>query len=261
MTQKLTELSALAADFEQHLPPLQLPEGHPDDRPIAAWIDHTLLKPEATPDQIDQLCAEARLAGFASVCVNPVHISQARRQLEGSPVLACAVIGFPLGATLIQAKVEETRLAIEAGAQEIDMVLQVGLLRAGHYEAVAADIQRVVETAHPHGAKVKVILEMVLLNRFEKIMGCLLSQMVGADFVKTSTGFNTGGATLEDVDLMRRVVGPVTGVKAAGGVRTLADARAFLRAGATRLGSSSGVKIVQEAAGAPLSAASSRSDY
>lgn len=260
MTRNFQELAALAADFERELPALQLPPGHPDDRPIAAWIDHTLLKPEATPDQIDQLCAEARAAGFASVCVNPVYIAQARRLLEGSGVLACAVVGFPLGATLTQAKAEETRLAIEAGAQEIDMVLPVGLLRGRQYEAVAVDIQRVVEAAHPHGAKLKVILETVLLNRFEKIMGCLLSQMVGADFVKTSTGFNAGGATLEDVDLMRRVVGPQTGVKAAGGVRTLEDARAFLRAGATRLGSSSGVKIVQEAAGSPQGSAAA-ADY
>lgn len=260
MSQILTELIARAEAYQLNLPELRLPEGHPDGRPIARWIDHTLLKPEATPEQIDQLCAEAREAKFASVCVNSLYAGQARRLLEGSGVLACVVVGFPLGAMLSQAKAAETRLAIEAGAQEIDMVLPVGLLRARQYAAVFEDIGQVVETAHARGALVKVILETVLLNRFEKIMGCLVSQAAGADFVKTSTGFNTGGATLEDVELMRRVVGPLTGVKAAGGVRSLADAVAFLRAGATRLGSSSGVKIVQEAAGAaPVSAG--RADY
>lgn len=260
MSQTLAELITRAEAYEQTLPELRLPAGHPDGRPVAAWIDHTLLKPEATPAQIDQLCAEAREAKFASVCVNTVYAGQARRALEGSGVLACVVVGFPLGAMLSQAKAAETRLALEAGAQEIDMVLPVGLLRARQYQAVLDDIGMVAEAAHAHGALLKVILENVLLNRFEKIMGCLLSQAAGADFVKTSTGFNTGGATLEDVELMRRVVGPVTGVKAAGGVRSLADALAFLRVGATRLGSSSGVKIVQEAAGA-APVATGRADY
>lgn len=260
MNHTISELTTKAEAYEQHLPDLVLPQGHPDARPIAAWIDHTLLKPEATPAQIDALCDEARAAHFASVCVNSVYAGQARRALEGSGVLTCVVVGFPLGAMLSQAKAAETRLAIEAGAQEIDMVLPVGLLRGQQYQAVVDDIDQVVQAAHAHGALVKVILETVLLNRYEKIMGCLLSQSAGADFVKTSTGFNTGGATLEDVELMRRVVGPHTGVKAAGGVRSLADALAFLRVGATRLGSSSGVKIVQEAAGAaPVSAG--RSDY
>jgi deoxyribose-phosphate aldolase len=260
MSQKLIELTTLAEAYQQHLPDLRLPDGHPDDRPVARWIDHTLLKPEATPAQIEQLCTEAREARFASVCVNTVFSGLARQRLEGSGVLTCVVVGFPLGAMLSQAKAAETRLAIEAGAQEIDMVLPVGLLRGRQYQAVSDDIAQVVEAAHAGGALVKVILETVLLDRYEKIMGCLLSQWAGADFVKTSTGFSTGGATLEDVDLMRRVVGPHTGVKAAGGVRSLSDALAFLRAGATRLGSSSGVKIVQEAAGtAPVNA--SRSDY
>jgi len=247
MTQNLSKLISLAADFEKDLPPLQLPEGHPDNRPLAAWIDHTLLKPEATPDQIEKLCEEARQYSFASVCVNPVYVPLARRELEGSPVLTCTVVGFPLGATLADAKADETRWAIDFGAQEIDMVIAIGLLRGGQYEAVLTDISRVVEVAHPHGAKVKVILETALLNRSEKIMGCLLARAAGADFVKTSTGFGPGGATPEDVELMRRVVGTVMGVKAAGGVRSAADALTMLRAGATRLGTSSGVKIAQEA--------------
>ena len=213
---------------------------------MAAWIDHTLLKPEATPEQVEILCAEARQYEFASVCINPVYVPLAHRALAGSPVLVCTVVGFPLGATLSEAKGEETRLAIEAGAKEIDMVIPVGLLKAGQYEAVSADVRRIVEISHARSAQVKVILEMVLLTHFEKIIGCLICQAAGADFVKTSTGFGPGGATLEDVDLMRRVVRPEMGVKAAGGVRTLADAQAMLRAGATRLGSSSGVKIVQE---------------
>jgi deoxyribose-phosphate aldolase len=247
MNRNFSELLALASDYEKNLPDLELPEGHPDQRPVAAWIDHTLLKPEATPEQIEKLCDEARQYQFASVCINPVYVPLAHRLLAGSPVLVCTVVGFPLGATLTGAKVEETRLAILAGAQEIDMVIAVGLLKGAQYAAVAEDIQRVVETAHREGAVVKVIQEMALLTRYEKIVGCLISKMEGADFVKTSTGFGPGGATVEDVELMRRVVGPRMGVKAAGGVRSLADAQAMLRVGATRLGSSSGAKIVQEA--------------
>ena len=248
MAQNLNELIALATEFEQNLPPLQLPKDQPGNRPIASWIDHTLLKPEATPEQVETLCKEALKYNFASVCINPVYVPLAHRLLHNSPVLVCTVVGFPLGATLADAKADEARLSTLAGAQEIDMVIAIGLLRGKQYQAVADDIARVVEVSHPHGAKVKVILEMAYLNHSEKIMGCLLSQMVGADFVKTSTGFGPSGATVEDVELMRRVVGLRTGVKAAGGVRSLEDARAMLQAGANRLGSSSGVKIVQEAA-------------
>jgi deoxyribose-phosphate aldolase len=247
MNNTVTEKLSLARQYEQQLPELMLPAGHPDDRPLAAWIDHTLLKPEATPDQVTSLCAEARMYTFASVCINPVYVPLASRLLEGSPVRVCTVIGFPLGATFSATKAEETRLALEAGAHEIDMVIPVGLLKGGQYDALAADIRRVVEISHAGGALVKVILEMVLLTRYEKIAGCLISRMVGADFVKTSTGFSSGGATLEDVELMRRVVGPRMGVKAAGGVRSLADAMAMLKAGATRLGTSAGAKIVEEA--------------
>jgi deoxyribose-phosphate aldolase len=247
MTQNLNELKSLAAEFEQNLPPLELPAGHPDSRRFSAWIDHTILKPEATPDQIETLCNEAVQFRFASVCVNPVYVPLARRLVDGSGVLVCCVVGFPLGATLTLAKAEETRLALEAGAQEIDMVIPVGLLIGGDFQAVLDDITAVVETCHPHGAQVKVILETALLNRQQKIMGCLLARTAGAEFVKTSTGFGPGGATVEDVDLMRRVVGPQMGVKASGGIRSLDDAQAMLAAGATRLGTSSGVKIVQQA--------------
>ncbi len=244
---QLQEVLTRAAEYDRELPPLRLPEGHPGDLRIAAWIDHTLLKPEATPEQIEMLCREALEYVFAAVCVNPVFVPLCRRMLEGSNVRVCTVIGFPLGATLTGAKADETRRAIEVGAQEVDMVIPIGLLRGGQYQAVAEDIAAVVEAARPHGALVKVILEMGFLNRREKIIGCLLSQSAGADFVKTSTGFGPGGATLEDVELMRRVVGPHMGVKAAGGIRSLADARAMLAVGANRLGTSSGVKIVQEA--------------
>lgn len=246
MNRDFSELLDLAREYEQNLPDLQMPGGHPDSRPFASWIDHTLLKPEATPEQIENLCEEARKYHFATVCINPIYIPLARRLLEGSKVEICTVVGFPLGATLKDVKAEETRCAIDEGAVEIDMVAAIGMIKGEKWDAVADDIQRVVEAAHPRGAKVKVILEMALLTRFEKIVGCLISRMSGADFVKTSTGFGPGGATLEDVELMRRVVGLQTEVKAAGGIRSLADARAMLKAGATRLGTSSGVKIVQE---------------
>jgi deoxyribose-phosphate aldolase len=247
MSNNMNEILSRAAAFEKELPALQLPQGHPGDLRMAAWIDHTLLKPEATPDQIEKLCQEALEYRFASVCINPVFVPLCRGLLEGSNVRVCTVVGFPLGATLSLVKADETRRAIEAGAEEIDMVIPVGLLRGGQYQAVLDDIGLVVEVSHANGALVKVILEMALLNRAEKIIGCLLSQAAGADFVKTSTGFGPGGATLEDVELMRRVVGPNMGVKAAGGVRSLADAREMLNIGATRLGTSAGVKIVQEA--------------
>jgi deoxyribose-phosphate aldolase len=215
-------------------------------RSMASWIDHTLLKPEAVPAQIDALCAEALRYSFASVCINPLYVAQAASLLKDSPVLVCTVVGFPLGATPTRVKVAETRACMEMGAAEIDMVLPVGLLRAGEYAAVLEDIQSVAAAAHAQRALLKVIFENALLDDLAKVAACLLCKEAGADFVKTSTGFGPGGATLADVALMRRVIGPQMGVKAAGGVRSLADARAFLSAGATRLGSSSGVKIMQE---------------
>lgn len=240
------EIRREAEEYAARLPDLQLPAGHPASRPMAAWIDHTLLKPEATPAQIAQLCAEAVRYSFASVCINPLYVGQAAPLLKDSTVRVCSVVGFPLGATPTRVKVAETRVCLELGASEIDMVLPVGLLRACEYEAVFEDIQSVTTAAHAQGALVKVIFENALLDDFAKICACLLCKEAEADFVKTSTGFGPGGATLADVELMRRMVGPQMGVKAAGGVRSLADARAFLAAGATRLGSSSGVKIMQE---------------
>jgi deoxyribose-phosphate aldolase len=248
LTQTLTtaQVRELTAEYARQLPPLVLPEGHPGCRSMAARIDHTLLKPEAQPVQIVTLCEEARRYSFASVCINPLYVALAAEKLAGSPVLTCTVVGFPLGATPTRVKVFETRACLENGAREIDMVIPIGLLRAGEYQAVFDDIMAVTETTHAAGALVKVILEMALLDQEQKIAGCLLTKAAGADFVKTSTGFGPGGATSADVELMRRVVGRDLGVKAAGGVRSLADARAMLAAGATRLGSSAGVKIMQE---------------
>ncbi|BAJ63950.1 deoxyribose-phosphate aldolase [Anaerolinea thermophila] len=242
----MKEILTLLDEFERVLPPLVLPEELSSNKPFSSWIDHTLLKPEATPQQIEHLCEEAKQYQFASVCVNPVYVSQVARALQGTPVKVCTVIGFPLGATPTRVKVFETRTCLEMGAQEIDMVLPIGHLRAGEFEYVLEDIYSVVEAAHAQDALVKVILETALLDHRQKIAGCLLSQKAGADFVKTSTGFGPGGATVEDIELMRRVVGPNTGVKASGGVRNLDIARAMLHAGANRLGTSSGVIIMKE---------------
>lgn len=211
---------------------------------LASRIDHTLLKPEATREQVMQLCEEARRYGFASVCVNPAYVPLCAELLRGSPVRVCTVIGFPLGATLAEAKASEARIAIERGARELDMVLNVGALKSKDYETAARDIRAVVRVAQAGGAIVKVILETALLSEEEKVAACLLAKAAGADFVKTSTGFSSGGATVEDVALMRRVVGEGMGIKAAGGIRTRADAERMVQAGATRLGTSSGVRIV-----------------
>ncbi len=227
-----------------------LPEAHP----LARYIDHTLLKPEATAAQVAQLCAEARTHQFAAVCINPVHVLQAASLLQGTGVAVCTVVGFPLGASLPEAKAFEARRALEQGATEIDMVINLGALKGGQWEAVAQDIRAVVATcqAYTPPALVKVILETCLLTDEEKVRACQVAQAAGADFVKTSTGFNASGATVADVALMRRTVGPALGVKAAGGVRSRAEAEAMLAAGATRIGTSSGVKIVQGmAAGSP----------
>jgi len=223
--------------------------GIPADANIAAKIDHTLLKPDATPDQIAQLCFEARKYGFASVCVNPGHVKLCSDLLRGSQVKVCTVIGFPLGATSPEAKVYETETALRDGATEIDMVINIGALKGGDYTWVARDIQGVVETSHAAGAIVKVIIETSLLSDEEKIKACLLAKEADADFVKTSTGFAGGGATVDDVTLMRRVVGPEMGVKASGGVHTYEEARSMVEAGATRIGASAGVKIVQGSKG------------
>lgn len=243
----LVDLRSKVEAFLRELPPLPDLPPLPQGAALAGWIDHTLLKPEATTEQIRRLCAEARAYRFATVCVNPVFVPLARQELRDSEVGVCAVISFPLGAHTARQKVLEARQVLEDGASEIDMVIHIGALKGGEYEKVLEEIAAVVTEAHAHRASVKVILEMALLTLTEKIWGCLLSQAAGADFVKTSTGFGPGGATVEDVSLMRRVVGAQMGVKAAGGIRTLKDAQAMLRAGANRLGSSSGVSILQEA--------------
>ena len=217
------------------------------ERPIASLIDHTLLRPEATQDQIAQLCEEAREYGFAAVCVNPTNVKLATRLLKSSPVAVCTVVGFPLGATLPEVKAYEAQQALSYGATEIDMVINIGALKSEDYELVEQDIAAVARTCHDNGAICKVIIEAALLTEEEKVMVCQLAKKAGADYVKTSTGFGPGGATMEDVALMRRVVGPSMGIKAAGGVRTLETVREMIEAGATRIGTSSGVKIVQEA--------------
>lgn len=216
---------------------------------LAYMIDHTLLKPDATHDQIVTLCQEARQNTFATVCINPTWVALAADQLRGSPVKVCTVVGFPLGATLPEVKAYETERTIADGATEIDMVQNVGALKSRDYHLVAADVAAVVETAHARHATVKVIIEAALLTEEEKIESCAIAQAAGADYVKTSTGFASGGATAADVALMRRVVGPGIGVKAAGGIKSAADAAQMIAAGATRLGASAGVKIVREAAG------------
>jgi deoxyribose-phosphate aldolase len=232
--------------YSAELPPAPPALAYPTDQTLAGWIDHTILKPEATGEQVKTLCAEARQFGFAAVCVNPVYVPLVAALLSGSAVKVCSVVSFPLGTTPLVNKVQETRTAVQHGAQEIDMVLNVGALKSGTPQMAFEDVRAVVEEAHAGNAQVKVILETCLLTREEKILASLLCKEAGADFVKTSTGFGAGGATVEDVDLMRRVVGAQVGVKASGGIRTLADARAMLDAGANRLGMSAGVKILQE---------------
>ncbi len=223
-----------------------------DARTIARMIDHTLLKPEATPDQIEMLCDEASQYQFAAVCVNPTHVERAVASLQSTQstqstqVAVCTVVGFPLGATLTAVKVFETEQAIKIGATEIDMVINIGALKAGDDDLVRADIAAVVAACGSAMAMCKVIIETALLTDEEKERACRLAVEAQADYVKTSTGFSTSGAKVDDVALMRRVVGPNIGVKAAGGMRTLTDARAMVTAGATRLGTSSGVKIVSE---------------
>ena len=222
---------------------------------VAARIDHTALKPATTEAEIRHLCLEAMNYHFASVCVNPTWVALAAELLADSPVRTCTVIGFPLGATLSAVKAYETAASIATGAQEVDMVINIGLLKDAHYDEVRQDIRGVVKAARSAGGRsrpvvVKVIIETALLTEFEKRMACILAAEAGADFVKTSTGFSGGGATVEDFRLMRQVVGPQMGVKASGGIRNAEAALALLEAGATRLGVSAGVTIIQELSGA-----------
>jgi deoxyribose-phosphate aldolase len=217
------------------------------DPSIAGMIDHTILRPDATEADVTRICREAAQYGFASVCVNPYWVSLCSRLLVGTPVKVCTVVGFPLGATTTEAKVAETASALRCGAQEIDMVQNVGALRSGDAERVKMDIAAVVETAHAAGAIVKVILETSLLDDNQKAVACTMAKLAKADFVKTSTGFSSGGATVHDIALMRSVVGAEMGVKASGGIRTRDDLTAMAAAGATRIGASASVKIVEGA--------------
>lgn len=214
------------------------------DTNIAKLIDHTLLKPEATPKDIEKLCLEAIQYQFASVCVNPCYVKLASEILKGRKVKVCTVIGFPLGANRTETKVFETEKAIDDGAQEVDMVMNIGMLKGGYYEYVEQDIRAVVNVAHKRDVLVKVILETALLTDEEKVKACLLAKRANADFVKTSTGFSKGGATAGDVALMRRVVGTAMGVKASGGIRSYEEALQMIKSGADRIGASASVKIV-----------------
>jgi len=219
----------------------------PTDKSLAHAIDHTLLKPDATQDEIAQLCFEARKYGFASVCINSAHVKLCADLLKGSGVPVCTTIGFPLGATPTDVKVFEAQQAIRDGASELDMVINVGALRSRDYELVRGDIAALARACHAGNAILKVIIEAAFLNDEEKVIACQLAKVAGADFVKTSTGFGPSGATPEDVALMRRVVGASMGVKAAGGIRTYADAQKMIAAGASRIGASASVKIIQGA--------------
>ncbi len=221
----------------------------PRDLSMARLIDHTLLKPDATAEEIAQLCREAREYHFASVCVNSGWVPLASDLLKGSDVAVCTVVGFPLGASLPEVKAYEAQIAIQNGASEVDMVQNIGYLKSRDLKALHHDIATVVATCHAHNVICKVILETSKLTDEEKVIASQVSVMAGADFVKTSTGFGGGGATVHDVALMRRVVGPNVGVKASGGVRSYEDAQAMVKAGATRIGASAGVAIVRQERG------------
>jgi deoxyribose-phosphate aldolase len=218
------------------------------DPSIAALIDHTILKADATRADVVKICREARQYNFASVCINPFWVPLVRAELAGTPVKVCTVVGFPLGATSTESKAAEAAIAVRDGAQEVDMVINVGALKSGDQDAVKADIAAVAKTAHAGGAILKVILETSLLNDTEKAIACVLAKAAGAEFVKTSTGFSTAGATAHDIALMRQSVGPEMGIKASGGIRSLQDLQAMTAAGATRIGASASVKIVEATA-------------
>ncbi len=235
------------------------------DRPdrIASLIDHTLLKPDSTRVEIARVCAEARTAAFASVCINPFWVRFVKGELEGSPVRVCTVIGFPLGANETETKVAEAQTALAHGAKELDVVQNIGALRSGELQVIRDELKRLADLAHSEGAILKVILETGLLSADEKKISCQLAAESGADFVKTSTGFASGGATAEDVSLMRSIVGSGIGVKASGGIRTLAALRDMVKAGASRIGTSSGVNILKEldSASDPVSSVSGSGNY
>ncbi|HOB20054.1 MAG TPA: deoxyribose-phosphate aldolase [Candidatus Atribacteria bacterium] len=215
-----------------------------DKKTLASMIDHTLLKPTAEKKDVVELCRQAKENSFASVCVNPWFVKLAAQELKGTDVKVCTVVGFPLGANATETKAFEARKAVEDGAEEVDMVINIGALKSGDHEYVKNDIAAVVNASGD--ALVKVIIETCFLTDEEKVAACKLAKEAGAGFVKTSTGFGTGGATVEDVALMRKTVGDTVGVKASGGVRSLKDALAVIEAGANRIGTSSGVKIIEE---------------
>ncbi len=217
---------------------------------IAYCIEHTLLKPEATEDDVQKLCREAEEYGFAAVCVHPAYVRLASQLLQGTSVKVCTVVGFPLGSNLPEVKAYEASRVIDKGADEIDMVINIGALKSGEDELVYRDIQRVVEVSQEEGVVVKVIIETSYLTKGEKVEACRLACRAGADFVKTSTGLGPGGATVRDVILLREtVVGSSMGVKAAGGIRTYKDAKKMIEAGATRIGTHAGVQIIKESRG------------
>ena len=212
---------------------------------IASYIDHTLLKPDATGEQIDKLCQEAREYGFASVCVNPYYVARCVKNLKGTAVKVCTVVGFPLGATTMETKAFEALQAVASGAQEIDMVMNVCAMKSGHTKAIEQEIQALAAAVEDK-AILKVIIETCLLTDEEKVQACRIARRCGANFVKTSTGFSTGGATVEDVALMKKAAGANVKVKASGGIRDYATAKAMIEAGADRIGASAGVSIVKE---------------
>lgn len=214
------------------------------DSSVARMIDHTLLKPEATPEEISKLCSEAMTYNFASVCINPCYVKMCNELLKGTQVKVCTVIGFPLGAATTEIKRAEAEQALQNGAQEIDMVINIGMLKQGDYDYVFNDINQVVLAGKKYNALCKVIIETALLTDEEKVKACLISKEAKADFVKTSTGFSKGGATAGDVALMKYVVGSTVGVKASGGIRTAEDAKLMIESGADRIGASASVKIV-----------------
>jgi deoxyribose-phosphate aldolase len=246
MNTHLKNILLLADEYLHELPPSPPALIVPNGADLAGWIDHTILKPEATSAQVAKLCEEARQFHFATVCVNPSFVPLVAELLSGSDVAVCSVVGFPLGATFPGIKAAETRKVIALGAAEIDTVINIGALKSADFSLVLRDIQAVVNAASGK-AHVKVILEMCYLDLREKIIACLLCKQAGADFVKTSTGFGPSGATIDDVSLMRRLVGAEMGVKAAGGIRTLQDAKKMIAAGANRLGASASVSILKEA--------------
>jgi deoxyribose-phosphate aldolase len=239
---KNLEIQKLAAEIAEDI---LARVGRPGN--LAALIDHTILKPEATREQVRKACREALDYGFAAVCVNPCWVPLAASEVAGSGVKVATVAGFPLGAAMPEIKMHETEAALRCGAQEIDMVINIGALRSGEYDAVKAEIQSIVEIAHGRGALVKAIIEAAVLDDRQKAVACTLAKLAGADFVKTSTGFVPGGATVRDVALMRATVGEDMGVKAAGGIRSLEDLLSMVRAGANRIGTSAGVAIMEAA--------------